>query len=259
VDRYQKQHSFVYQYGASLVELAQPQPGERILDLGCGTGELTNALAAQQQAASAADLFVTGMDADPAMIVKARDQYPHLTFVQGDVRNFQVDKIGDGSSGFDLVFSNAALHWIPPVDAERAVECISRALQPSGRLVVEFGGKGNVQKIIRATQQVLMLPETFNPWYYPSISEFTSLLERHGIEVTTALLFDRPTLLQDGEAGLSNWLRMFGSAFFQHLSSAEEIESALQQISEVLLPELFDGEQWTADYRRIRVVGRKIK
>jgi SAM-dependent methyltransferase len=152
-----------------------------------------------------------------------------------------------------VVFSNAALHWIPPNDVDRAVASMAAALKPSGRFIVEFGGKDNVKSIVRATLQVLDLQKSASPWYFPSIANFTSILERHDIEVTTALLFDRPVVLEDG---LSNWLRMFGNKFFKDLSQ-DEVERVLVQIHDKLRPFLFDGEQWTADCRRIRVVGRK--
>jgi SAM-dependent methyltransferase len=156
-----------------------------------------------------------GMDADPAMVTQARKQFPEQTFIQKDVRNFELDE------PVDVVFSNAALHWIPPCDVDRAVASMAAALKPGGRFIVEFGGKDNVELIVRATLQVLDLPESASPWYFPSIANFTSILERHDMGVTTALLFDRPTPLEEGEDGLSNWLRMFGNKFFQDLSRDE--------------------------------------
>ena len=247
VDRYQSQHSFVWEYGASLVDIAQPQAGERVLDVGCGSGELTHALAKRGSA-------VMGMDADANMVRQAQAQYPDLEFWQGNAANFALDE------QVDLIFSNAALHWVQ--NADNAVQCMAQALKPGGRFVAEFGGKGNVDQIVRACQDVLS--EDYgvtcpNPWYFPSISEYSTLLERHGIEVTRAELYDRPTVLQDGKDGMSNWIRMFGSQFLDPLQSQKDISDFLTRVSSRLEPNLFDGEQWTADYRRIRVVGRKIE
>jgi trans-aconitate methyltransferase len=140
------------------------------------------------------------MNADPAIVVQAQKQFPEQTFFQGDVRNFVLDE------AVDVVFSHAALHFIPPHDVDRAVASMAAGLKPGGRFSVEFGGKDNVKSIVRATLQVLDLPESASPWYFPSIANFTSILERHEIQVTTALLSDRPVLLEDGEDGLSNWL-----------------------------------------------------
>jgi trans-aconitate methyltransferase len=273
VDRYQAQHSFVWQYGASLIDIAKPMAGERILDVGCGTGELTAKLAAQCGVAGAAETqssstslpstatTIIGMDADASMIAKAQEQFPHLQFFQGDIRNFELSSETDSDSRVDLLFSNAVLHWVPERKIDDAVRSMARALKPGGRFVVEFGGKGNVGKIVRACQDVIRESkglECPNPWYYPSISEFTSALEKHGIEVTSAELYDRPTLLDDGENGMSNWIRMFGSKFLEYQSTEDDIVQFLVDVNDKLRPYLFDATQWTADYRRIRIVGRKI-
>lgn len=244
VERYQAQHSFVYKYGQSLTELVDSKPGQRVLDIGCGTGELTAELAS-----TGATLI--GMDADPQMVAQAQAQYPDVTFQTGDMRDFRVEE------PVDVLFSNAALHWIPGKDIAQAVACMAKSIKPGGRFVVEFGGKGNVQKIVEACQEELLDKHGSRfecPWYFPSISEFTTLLDTHGIEVTSAKLFDRPTPLEDGENGLSNWIRMFASQFFSEYLD----DSFLNAVNDKLRPDLHDGKQWVADYRRIRIVGRKI-
>ena len=253
-ERYRDQHSFVWKYGASLVDILQPKPGERILDVGCGGGELTAAIA-EAGASSSPDTINTieavGFDSDRNMVEMAHEQFPHLTFFQGDARNFEVDE------PFDAIFSNAALHWVPPADAERSVQAMSKALKAGGRFVVEFGGKGNVQKIVQAAQKVV--PGMESPWYFPSIAEYSKLLENHGIEVVSANLFGRPTPLEYGHEGLRNWVRCFGDAFFEG-KSEQEVALALGQMEEILRPHMYDKEKdlWTADYRRIRIVGNRI-
>ena len=244
VERYQNEHSFVWEFGASLVDILQAQPGERILDLGCGSGELTAQIAQHQQTNDA-----MGMDSDPSMVERAQAQFPQLHFFQGDIRSFQVPQ------PVDAIFSNAALHWVPPQDVDQSVQSISNALKVGGRLVVEFGAKGNVQSIVEAVQEVL--PNAISPWYFPSISEYTTVLESHGIEVLQARIFDRPTPLVDTEDGIKNWLKMFGNSFLVGIDE-EELEPLLDQIQDKLKPKLFDGTQWVADYRRIQIVGRKI-
>ncbi len=240
---YQNNHDFVWQYGESLLELLQPQPGERILDLGCGTGQLTAKIAE-------AGAAVVGMDADNAMIAEARRNYPTLQFLVGDARNFLVEQ------PYKAIFSNAALHWVQP--PEMAIASMFQALQSEGRLVAEFGGKGNVQKITEALFSTLEQKgyRGENPWYFPSIGEYTTLLEQQGWIVTYAGLFDRPTVLKSGVAGLSNWLKMFGKGIFTSLTPAQR-EAVIQSVEAQVRSSLWQEDHWIADYRRLRIIAYK--
>jgi trans-aconitate methyltransferase len=231
---YDARHGFVSALGAELIDLLDPRPGERVLDLGCGTGHL----AAQIRARGAR---VVGLDSSEAMIREARAAYPEIEFVLGDAADFRRDP------PFDAIFSNAALHWVRR--AEEAARCMAAALRPAGRLVLEMGGAGNVAHIERALRDVLGLAES--PWFFPGIAEYAALLERQGLEVVWARLFDRPTPL-DGEDGLRNWLAVFVGATGTALpaEAADEIERRVR-------PALWDGERWTADYRRLRMVAIK--
>jgi trans-aconitate methyltransferase len=239
VARYQNLHSFVWHYGESLVDLLSPQPGERILDLGCGTGQLTQKLAEY-------GALVEGLDADPAMVTQAQQNYPHLSFRMAKAQGFTVDV------PYDAVFSNAVLHWV--LDPAAVLTCVWQALRPGGRFVAEFGGKGNVQTIMNALQDVLGQSAGPPVWYFPSLAEYAALLEAQGFEVTDAHLFDRPTPLADGEKGLAHWLRMFGTRCFQGMSEAE-VNQVVLQIEIQLKASLYQAQEnlWIADYRRLRV------
>jgi len=240
--RYQDQHSFVWRFGASLLESLKPQPGERILDVGCGTGQLTAEIARS-------GATVLGLDKSSDMLAEACKNYPDLEFVLSDAANFQFPE------PFDAVFSNAALHWVK--DAEGAVRSISQALRPGGRFIAEFGGHGNIASV-QAALRVVFGPsaDQRSPWYYPSIGQYAPLLERHGFELRDASLFDRPTPLE-GEEGMANWLRMFIGTYLRGLSP-ESADDAVRQLVDRLRPTLYLDGVWTVDYRRLRVVALKL-
>src|SRR5438067_4288582 len=241
---YDQKHAFVFEYGKDLISLLQPHPGETILDLGCGTGHLTKAIAASGARA-------IGIDNSAKMIETAHNTYPEIEFLVADARDFSFPFT------FDAIFSNAALHWIP--EAEQVVQSVAAALKTGGRLVAEFGGKGNIAHIITAIQQSmqeLLHIEVGADWYFPSIGEYATLLEKHGLAVSSALLFDRPTQLEDDEQGMRNWIKMFKESMFLAIPDDAK-ENVLARVEEKLRPVLFKDGDWFADYRRLRVVAHK--
>ncbi|AFZ02819.1 class I SAM-dependent methyltransferase [Calothrix sp. PCC 6303] len=244
---YEDKHAFVWKYGEDLINLLSPQAGEEILDIGCGTGQLTAKIAE-----AGANVF--GVDADFKMIEKAKLNYPNLSFAVADARNINLEK------SFDKVFSNAVLHWINQPDL--VIQSIFQVLKPGGSFVAEFGGKGNMKLVTQAVTYALAAKDldvgNMNEyWYFPSISEYTHELENNGFEVIYATLFDRPTPLEAGENGMSNWLKMFASGFLSKLSNQQQDE-VIQIAVNQLKPTLYQNGQWIADYRRIRVIAVKI-
>jgi trans-aconitate methyltransferase len=240
---YDQKHAFVFEYGKSLVSILDPQPHEIILDLGCGTGPLTHDIAQ-------AGVQVIGIDRSPDMIEKARAMYPDLKFQVADARTFTFPY------QFDAIFSNATLHWIK--EAEAVIEHIAAALKPGGRLVAEFGGRGNVNSILTSTQQTIreMLHiESDSGWYFPSIGEYTPLLEKHGLQVQSAILFDRPTKLAGAE-GLRNWISMFGAHMLRDVPETMKAD-VINSVENKLRGQFFQGDHWIADYKRLRLVAYK--
>lgn len=238
---YESDHAFVWKHGAALLPLLNPQPGERILDLGCGTGQLISEIAA-------AGAETLGIDSSPDMIGQARQNYPKLKFQLADARTFEV------SQPFDAVFSNAALHWIP--DARPVVEAIYRALKPGGRFIAEFGGKGNTGQVMTALEQA-GATDPLRTFYYPSVGEYSTLLETACFEVSLATLFDRPTELEDPVRGLEQWLLMFQQKTLGTIPSNLR-RAAIANVEDRLRPTLFYGGKWHIDYRRLRIVARRL-
>src|SRR5271170_4254672 len=172
---YDDKHSFVWKMAAGVLELLAPKPGEKILDVGCGTGHLTAQIAE-------AGVEVLGVDRSTEMISQAKEKYPALRFEVMDATQIVAPE------PFDAVFSNATLHWIK--EPERVITGIAKALRPGGRFVAEFGGKANTQELLNAVERAwtkLNLPGPApKPWYYPGVAEYAGLLEHHGLEVTYA-------------------------------------------------------------------------
>jgi trans-aconitate methyltransferase len=238
---------FVATLACEVVDLLNPQPGEQILDAGCGDGALT-----EQLAASGA--ILRGVDASPSMVAAAR------------ARGIEVDQHSltelPYQSQFDAVFSNAALHWLALDQQPAALAAIHGALRPGGRFVAEMGGQGNIAAIRAALSAVLarhsLDPELLAASFYPSPDHFSELLTQAGFAIQTIALVPRPTPLPGGPDGMALWLNTFRNGVLDHLAPKARAK-AIEDIASLLRPILFDSRQqdtaeaiWTADYVRLR-------
>jgi len=244
-DLYDTNHSFVSKYGDHLIELLAPKAGEQILDLGCGTGDLAKRLYDY-------GTDVVGVDKSGNMITQAKSKYPDVKFHVQDVTELKYKE------EFDAVFSNATLHWVK--SPKQALNCIYESLKPDGRFIAEFGGRGNVKIITDEITYQLQAAgfdyqkEQF-PWYFPSIGEYSSLMEEVGFKVSFAQHYDRPTALH-GNDGLSNWIEMFSSDLFSGIVE-ERKDDIITKVESNLKSLLYKEGEWIADYKRIRVFGVK--
>jgi trans-aconitate methyltransferase len=242
---YDSKHNFIIRFGEDLLPLLNPQPGERILDLGCGTGHLSAEIAA-----SGAE--VVAIDHSPDMIAQAQAAYPDLTFVQADAADFAFDQ------PFDAVFSNATLHWVPT--PERVIACVWRALKPGGRFVAEFGGKGNVAALIDGLFETLRafgqpVPEQY-PWYFPSAAEYATLLEQQGFRVAHMAHFDRSSPLE-GEDAIANFLGMYTPQFLEALPE-DRRAAFIAQVEQRLSPILYRDNGWQMNFVRLRLLAVRL-
>ncbi|MEN1969071.1 class I SAM-dependent methyltransferase [Lentibacillus sp. N15] len=242
---YDKKHGFVSKYGNDVIDILEPNKGESILDLGCGTGDLAKTL-------HDLGVQVIGIDTSENMISQAQAKYPSITFQVGNAIELPFDE------KFDAVFSNATIHWIKT--PEQALQSIYRSLKKGGRFVAEFGAKGNVNKITDSIEkQFAMLGLAYTrehfPWYFPSIGEYTTLMENAGFKVTYARHFERPTPLESSN-GLRNWIEMFGKSMFSGLDH-KTIQKIIAGVEYDLWDTMFQDSHWIADYERIQVKGLK--
>jgi trans-aconitate methyltransferase len=239
--RYQSNARFVSDLAQPAVDLLAIRPGDRILDLGCGDGYLTEKLAGL-------GARVVGLDFSPDLAAAARARGLEIHLGNGEELAFE--------AAFDGVFSNAAMHWMRRADA--VVAGVRRALVPGGRFVGEFAGAENAAIIRQAVHAALdrrgLSSAEIDPWYLPDAAEYRSVLEDGGLRVTTLELFARPVVIDYPIAG---WIETFGSPYLMVLP-AEERAPFLAEVTEALRPRLLgrDG-RWTVDYTRLRFRAEK--
>jgi trans-aconitate methyltransferase len=242
-ETYGRTGAFVYQLAGGVVEWLNPQAGERILDLGCGDGQLT-------QRIGAAGAQVYGADLSPEMVAAARARA-----VEAEVANAEALPHADAS--FDAVFSNAALHWVR--DHEAMLRQVHRVLKAGGRFVAEMGGHGNIAAIrvalIAALARHGLADREDGVNYYPTPESYTRRLESAGFRVERMALIPRPTPL--GEGGISTWLRTFRKGVIETLPESLR-QTVIDETAELLSTALRDEDgNWTADYVRLRFVAVK--
>jgi trans-aconitate methyltransferase len=239
-ERYAATAHFVPAFGAPVVEMLDPQPGERILDLGCGDGVLTEKI-------GAIGATVVAVDAAPDMVAAAKARGLDARVIPGQSLAFEGE--------FDAVFSNAALHWMRP--QETVLDGVRRALKPGGRFVAEMGGHNNTAAILTAMRAVLarrgIEALSLSPWYFPSAAAYQKKLEAAGFAVEEIAIIPRPTPI---DAGLDAWLEAFAEDFLNPLPS-DDRRAARQEICDLLQPILRDETGlWIADYVRLRFRAR---
>lgn len=238
---YMAHAAYVPAYGEEVLALLDPKEGERVLDLGCGEGVLTEKIAA-------VGAEVTGVDASAPQVDAARARGLDAHVMGGEALDFG-ETLKPGS--FDAVFSNAALHWIP--NAEAVVRGVARALKPGGRFVGEFGGDGNVatisDAILAALEKRGIDGHLYWPWFFPTADAYRALLQQHGFKIEACGLIPRPTPLP---TGLDGWLDTFAVSFLDALP--EDARAGFKdEVAEALAPKLRGADgAWQADYVRLR-------
>jgi len=235
-ESYAQNARFVSDLGGPVLELLAPRHGERILDLGCGDGVLTEKLAA-------AGAIVVGVDGALDMVAAAKKRGLDARLVRGESLDFPPE--------FDAVFSNAAMHWMR--DADAVIAGVRRALKPGGRFVAEFGGHGCVAAVTVALMAVLARRGIDGaaaiPWYFPTVDDYREKLEAAGFTVDYIELIPRPTPLP---ADIGPWLDIFAQNFFAAIP-ANDRSAARDEAIALLRPVLCDSRgRWTADYTRLR-------
>jgi SAM-dependent methyltransferase len=237
-DAYAHNAHFVPALGEPVLNLLRPQSGERILDLGCGDGVLTEKLVAF-------GAQVVGIDQSKEMIAAAVRRGLDARVMDACALVFENE--------FDAVFSNAVLHWIKD-DPDTPIRGAFRALRTGGRFVGELGGHacvGAVTVALVATLESRGIRDAASwiPWYFPTVEDYELRLRRAGFVPQSVQLIPRPTPLPTGMRG---WLETFANPFSAALPQAER-DGFLDEVTALLKPVLCDASgKWTADYTRLR-------
>jgi len=232
---YARVGAFVAELGGAALDLLDPQPGERILDVGCGEGTLTRKIIER-------GAIVLGVDNSAEMIAAARANGVDAVQLAAEDMQFFAE--------FDAAFSNATLHWV--LDKEQAARAIFRALKPSGRFAGEMGGEGNLAKLREALDDELIIrgyvpPVEASNWY-ASPDEFAAVYEAAGFREVDARLIERPTVIDHGVAA---WVTTFRKGW---LDRAAVPEAERGDIGAAVAHRVGSN---VADYVRLRFIMRK--
>jgi SAM-dependent methyltransferase len=232
---YARVGAFVSELGGAALDLLDPKPGERILDVGCGEGTLTKRIIER-------GATVLGVDSSPEMIAAARAKGVDALLLAAEDMQFFTE--------FDAAFSNATLHWV--LHKEQAARAIFRALKSGGRFAGEMGGEGNIRKLREALDEELIIrgyapPVEAGNWY-ASPEEFAAVYEATGFREIDARLIERPTPLDHGVAA---WVTTFRKGWLDRAQVPEEERAEIG----AAVADRFGSD--VADYVRLRFIMRK--
>ncbi len=217
-----------FKWACELIEKLDLRGDETVLDIGCGDGKVTAAIAAQLPNGR-----VVGIDSSPEMIELAvRHQvkagWSHLMFELLDVRDMEYVE------WFDVVFSNAVLHWIK--EHLDMLHRVRKALKKGGRLLFQMGGRGNAREIIGILDELIkttkwspFFPDFPFPYGFYGVDEYKRWITEAGLKTRRVELIPKD-MQHKGKEGFAGWIR---STWLPYLSripgqmKAEFIEAIL--------------------------------
>lgn len=194
-----------YQWAEEIIGKLVLNGTESVLNIGCGDGKVTALFASRVPRG-----YVTAIDSSPSMIRLARERYsrshhPGITFLEMDAMDIPF------VNQFDLVFSNAALHWV--ADHARLLRGVHRCLKSQGRIFFQMGGHGNARDILDLADEMIhsehwkeYFRDFSSPYHFLTHDEYTVLLEGAGLIPVRVELIPKD-MVQAGKEGLAGWIR----------------------------------------------------
>jgi trans-aconitate 2-methyltransferase len=251
-EEYKKASMHQKQWGSGLIEQLDLRGDERILDLGCGDGELTAKLALRVPRGS-----VLGIDASQGMIDTARKHTAgNLEFVVKDINRI------DYENEFDVAFSNATLHWIQ--DHQRMLQDVYRALRTGGVIRFNFAADGNCSHFFRVVRRAMAMPayqsdfRDFSwPWFMPTAEEYQDLMDRSAFSEVRVWLENADHRFADAEA-MIRWVDQPSLVpFLAHLAEAQRKPFRDLVVEQMVSETAREDGRCFETFRRINVFGRK--
>lgn len=206
---YEKYSGAQQQWARELIGTLSLTGAETVLDIGCGDGKVTAEIAQLLDRGS-----VIGIDSSPSMLELAQKRFPinehaNLSFKLLDVVNTRSET--SFASRFDVIFSNAALHWVK--DHRPVIDGISSCLKPGGKILLQMGGKGNARVVVDVIKELQGLPQYTSyftdfefPYGFLGSKDYQILLDDAGFIEQRIELIDKD-MIHDGRAGLCGWIR----------------------------------------------------
>ncbi len=230
--------------------------GERVLDVGCGDGKVSAEIAALLPRGA-----VVGVDISDAMIALARQRFgppehPNLRFQKEDAGSLPF------WDEFDVVFSNATLHWV--IDHPPVVRGIANSLKPGGKVLLQMGGQGNIAGILKVLTPLMATPrwaryfENFGfPYGFYSPQDYAAWLPAAGLQAVRLDLFPKD-MVHAGRAGLAGWVRTTKIPYTQRVPEAER-EAFIDELVEAYLAQFPLDAQGNAHVRMMRLEVEAVK
>jgi len=221
-------------WAKELIEKLGLEGKESILDIGCGDGKITNYL----KESTSGD--VVGIDLSEEMIAYAQIQFPNLQFMQMDAQKLSFVE------EFDVVFSNAVLHWVR--DHKAVIQGIYKALKPNGKMILQMGGKGNAKKVFTSLENVIEeYAEYFDgfssPYTFYSDVQYLEILQNTGYKQFQAKLIEKDMVHESVDA-FSGWLKTTWFPFIEQLPQQLQEEFVQKWVAQYMLtfPQESDGK-----------------